>query len=116
MHANVLVEKRQAIRHAVDLPIDLNWNETPYHARTLDVSAEGISVLLDRAMGLEAGEVLAFALTLQHAYPGAISRLQGHAVVVRTERRESLWLIAFRAQCLATVWMDGAGTERLLLS
>jgi hypothetical protein len=83
-------------------------NAISQQARTCDVSADGVAVLVRDAAGIQPGDQLSFALMLEHDVTDARARLEGSAMVVRVESRGSDLLVAFRAQCLSTFPIEGA--------
>jgi len=94
-------ERRRVARYPIDLPIELRSNGVAHQGRTLDVSADGVSVLLAEDPAMWASEALSFALMLQHVNADDGGRLEGSAMIVRVESRNGGLLVAFRAQCLS---------------
>lgn len=109
------LERRKAARYTIDLPIELTCNGVRHAARTHDVSPCGVSVIVAERLGIAVSAALTFSLVMRHMDPETASRLEGSGTVVRTDRRADDLLIAFKAQYLSTLPLEGAFNDSALL-
>jgi len=81
MSTTLTVERRQARRYRVSLPVELDALRT---ARTRDVSTAGVFFETDET--LRPGTTITYSLLLEQIQPGAPLRLRCVGDVVRVER------------------------------
>ena len=112
MFTPVQADRREAVRHPIDLSIEIESYGVRAAGRTLDFSVDGVCVQLPTGAALQPGDILSFVVLLEHLLPGSPLQLSGQAIVTRVDKTVAHTIVAFRTNLLTSVPVQGASSPR----